>query len=98
MSTEHEFHIKTASLPFRTIASGESCRKRLPISRALCRTGKVGHYVDPFRNFESTELRAAIISQFTLSPFRSRAQNDRCLDTLTVHRVGLAERCRFEHF
>ena len=70
----------------------------MPISRALCRAGKVGHYVDPFGNFEGAELRAAVVSQFTLSRFHSRTQNDGRLDILSVDCVGLAERRRFEHF
>ena len=70
----------------------------MPIGGSLCCAGKVGHYVDPFRYFEGAEFRAAVVSQFTLSRFHPRTQNDGRLDVLSVDCVGLAKRCRFEHF
>jgi hypothetical protein len=87
---------KVASSRHR-IASGKLHSKRTPISGALCRPGKVGHYVDPFGNFEGAELRAAVVSQFTLSCFHVRTQNNSWLDILPINGVGLPERCRFEY-
>jgi len=72
--------------------------KRTPVSGSLSRAGEVGHYVDPFGNFDGAELRAAVVSQFTLSRFHSRTQNGSRQDNLSVDCIRLAERRCFEHF
>src|SRR5947209_13560934 len=46
------------------------------IGGALCRAGEVGHYVDLFWKFEATELRAAVVEEFTLSRVHFRTQNE----------------------
>lgn len=73
MPTVHVHRIKAASSRLR---SSKLRSKGTPIGGAVCHAGKVGHYVDPRVNFEGTELRAAVVSQFALRRFHSRTQND----------------------
>lgn len=50
----------------------------MPISGALWRAGKVGHYIDARGPVEGTELRAAVVAQFSLRRFHPWTQYDTC--------------------
>ena len=53
--------------------------------------------VYPFRNLETTELGPTVVLQFAFRRLASDPQHHRCVNTLSIDRMRLCERYRFEH-